>query len=405
MRGQVELYAVHQTVSQGDRARWSEPNNQWFLKIENSADGTIFEDQCDVLLSATGILNKWKWPDIPGLSSFKGKLLHSARWDQEYNFEGKTVAVVGAGSSAIQIVPSLQPVVKKLVNFIRSPTWITPEFSESLAKDGRDTRFTPEEIERFNKDKSHFLQYRKLVQNTGSSSFSLYYKGSDLQEQSMTKFANLMRERLDYNEELCEKLIPKFAVGCRRFTPGNGYLESLIKPNVQVVLTGIEEITTNGIRAADRTEHAVDAIVCATGFDCSHRPAFPVVGRNGLDLAEYWKEQPRHYMSVAAPGFPNYFILGGPNSPIANGSLISGLETEISYAFACLRKMQTENIASMDVKEEAVDDFLEHRDSLMDAMVWSGGCRSWYIPSFEISSGEREAYSSQGTRTARSTGL
>ncbi|KIW25675.1 uncharacterized protein PV07_08836 [Cladophialophora immunda] len=359
-------------------ARWSEPNNQWFLKIENSADGTIFEDQCDVLLSATGILNKWKWPDIPGLSSFKGKLLHSARWDQEYNFEGKTVAVVGAGSSAIQIVPSLQPVVKKLVNFIRSPTWITPEFSQSLAKDGRDTRFTPEEIERFNKDKSHFLQYRKLVQNTGSSSFSLYYKGSDLQEQSMTKFANLMRERLDYNEELCEKLIPKFAVGCRRFTPGNGYLESLIKPNVQVVLTGIEEITTNGIRAADRTEHAVDAIVCATGFDCSHRPAFPVVGRNGLDLAEYWKEQPRHYMSVAAPGFPNYFILGGPNSPIANGSLISGLETEISYAFACLRKMQTENIASMDVKEEAVDDFLEHRDSLMDAMVWSGGCRSWY---------------------------
>jgi cation diffusion facilitator CzcD-associated flavoprotein CzcO len=107
-------------------------------------------------------------------------------------------------------------VAKKLTNFIRSPTWITPEFSESLAKDGRDTKFAPEEIERFNKDKKYFLEYRKLVQNTGSSSFSLYYKGSDLQQQSVVKFANLMRERLGYNEELSEKLIPKFPVGCRR---------------------------------------------------------------------------------------------------------------------------------------------------------------------------------------------
>jgi cation diffusion facilitator CzcD-associated flavoprotein CzcO len=187
-----------------------------------------------------------------------------------------------------------------------------------------------------------------------------------------------------------------------------------------VVCTGVDEITPTGIRAADGTEHAFDAIVCATGFDCSHRPAFPVIGRSGQDLAESWKEQPRHYFSVAAPGFPNYFskrepgkvyftdanvpVLGGPNSPIANGSLISGLETEINYAFACLRKMQTENIASMDVKEEVVDDFLEHRDSLMDAMVWSGGCRSWYASLLETSDSEQAAYIFAGTRTARSMG-
>lgn len=107
-------------------------------------------------------------------------------------------------------------VVKKMVNFIRNPTWITPEFGESLAKDGRATTFTPEEITRFNADKKYFLEYRKLIQNTGSASFSLYYKGSELQQQAFVKFANLMEERLGHDDEMCQKLIPKFPVGCKR---------------------------------------------------------------------------------------------------------------------------------------------------------------------------------------------
>jgi hypothetical protein len=136
--------------------------------------------------------------------------------------------------------------------------------------------------------------------------------------------------------------------------------------------------------------------VCATGFDVSQRPAFPVIGREGLDLRDFWENMPINYLSVTAPGFPNYFskpfpckplffmyslavlVTGGPNSPIANGSLISGLEYEIDYAYKCLRKMQTESISSMEVKQEAVDDFLEHKDALMEKMVWTGDCRSWY---------------------------
>lgn len=215
-------------------------------------------------------------------------------------------------------------VVKHMVTFIRSPTWITPEFSETLAAQGRETRFSPEQIERFKTDKTYFLEYRKRVQNTGSSNFSLFYKRSELQKQAFKNFGRMMKDRLKGNKDLCAKIIPQFPVGCRRyggqtpliihmcsriisFTPGSGYLEALVTPNVTVVCREIECITPKGIRTVDGREFEVDAIVCATGFDTSYRPAFPVIGRNGLDLRDAWKEGPRHYLSVAAPGFPNYF--------------------------------------------------------------------------------------------------
>ncbi|RFU28612.1 hypothetical protein B7463_g7716, partial [Scytalidium lignicola] len=359
-------------------AKWSEETSLWHLKIQNDKDGSVFEDRCNVLLSATGFLNNWKWPDIPGLNKFKGKLLHSASWDQEYDFADKAIAVIGAGSSAIQIVPSLQPLVKKMFNFIRSPTWITPEFGQSLATHGRDTKFTAEEIERFNTDKNYFLEYRKKLQNDNSSIFTMHFKGSKLQRGAVENFTKLMRKRLNENEELCERLIPKFEVGCRRLTPGNGFLEALVQPNTTVVFSDIESITENGIMVKDGTHYDLDAIVCATGFDCSYRPAFPVIGRDGRQLSDFWKDEPIHYLSVAVPHFPNYFITGGPNSPIANGSLISGLETEIDYAYACVRKLQIENGASMSVTEEAARDFMEHKSKAMEKYVWSGKCKSWY---------------------------
>ncbi|KAF2094890.1 FAD/NAD(P)-binding domain-containing protein [Rhizodiscina lignyota] len=358
-------------------ATWNESSSTWKLLIENRS-GENVEDEGNVLISATGVLNQWRWPSIEGLHDFGGKLMHSARWDDSFEFHGKRVAVIGAGSSAIQIVPAIQGDVSQVISFIRSSTWITAEFAEQMASNGRETIYTPEEIERFNTDKAYFLEYRKRLARGATISYDVYRKDSALQKNAVERNKKAMRERLSNRSDLCEKVIPSFEVGCRRLTPGSGYLEALAADNSKVVFDTIERVNETGIVTKDGSQYDVDAIVCATGFDVSQKPAFPVMGRNGVDLRNFWKDAPIHYLSVAVPDFPNYFIVGGPNSTISNGSLIYGLEAAIDYAFKCTRKMQEEGISSMTVRRGPTDEFLEYRDALMQRMVWSGSCRSWY---------------------------
>ncbi|KAI8686810.1 hypothetical protein NCS56_00342300 [Fusarium sp. Ph1] len=363
----------HRVVS----AKWDAKIMKWHVNVERP-DGTTLFDTCDVLISATGPLNKWQWPDIPGLDDFKGPRLHPARWDTSLDLTGKRVAVIGAGSSALQIVPTIQPIVSKLINFIRSPTWVTLEYGHAFASEGRETKFSEAQRQTFRSDRKALLEYRKVLLDGSTKAFDLYYKGSEMQKKAFEANRELMRQRLKGHEEICERLIPNFEVGCRRVSPGHGYLEALIEPNSTAVFDGIKCINQSGILDNNGVQHDVDVIVCATGFDVSHRPAFPVLGRDGVDLRDYWAEGPIHYLSVASPGFPNYFIAGGPNSPISNVSLVMGLELAVDYAFSVVRKMQTEDIGSVEVQLEAANDFLEQRDLIMQDLVWTGSCSSWY---------------------------
>ncbi|KAM0349113.1 hypothetical protein ACHAP4_010603 [Fusarium culmorum] len=308
-------------------AKWDESSHKWNVQIEGP-DGET----------------KWQWPDIPGLESFKGLRLHPARRDTSVDLTGKRVAVIGAGSSTLQIVPTIQPVVSQLTNFIRSPTWITAEYGQAFASEGRETRFTEEQIKLFQSDKSALLEYRRKLLDGATKGFDIYYKDTDMQKQAFIANRKLMRERLQDNEEVCSKLIPDFEVGYRRVSPGNGYLESLIKPNTKAIFDG---------------------------------STFPVLGCGGQNLRDVWSQGPTHYLSVAAPGFPNYWIAGGPNAPISNVSLIMGLELAVDYAFSCVRKMQAEGIASLEVEEDAAKELMEQRDKIMKDLVWTGSCASW----------------------------
>ncbi|KAL5590061.1 hypothetical protein FOVSG1_011928 [Fusarium oxysporum f. sp. vasinfectum] len=287
-------------------AVWDEQSSKWSIKVQ-LPDGAEITDICDVLISATGPLNKWQWPDIQGLDSFKGVRLHPARWNTTVDLSGKRVAVIGAGSSALQIVPTIQPIVSKLINFIRSPTWITAEYGQAFATEGRETKFTEAQINAFKTDKAAFLEYRRKLLDGSTKAFNLYYKDTDMQKQAFQANKRLMHERLKGNKEICSRLIPDFEVGCRRVSPGHGYLEALIEPNTAAVFDGIKCINESGILDNNNIQHDVDVIICATGFDVSHRPAFPVLGLGGQDLRDFWSEGPIHYLSVASPGFPNYF--------------------------------------------------------------------------------------------------
>ena len=303
-----------------ERAAFNEGKGKWELSI-GTKDGTI-HDECDVLVSATGFLSHWRWPSIPGLHDFNGHLCHSAVWDSEYDFTGKKVAVIGNGSSAIQIVPQLVEKVERLTNFVRRATYITPGLGSAIIGGKSQHVYTEEEKQKFREDPEALKEYRKKIQAGSNRSFDMFVKQSEAQKVGRQQTANMMKSRLNDDEGLAKKLIPEWEVGCRRATPGPGYLESYTRDNVSLVSTSIDRIEADGIRTVDGQVHEFDAIICATGFDVSHRPPWPLVGLNGLSLSEAWKDEPASYMSLAAAQFPNFFMFSGKHRKVSTPNLL-----------------------------------------------------------------------------------
>jgi cation diffusion facilitator CzcD-associated flavoprotein CzcO len=359
-----------------ESAIFNEQKGKWELQVRNKEQ--VIHDECDVLISATGFLSHWRWPRIPGLHDFEGNLCHSAVWDTDYDFAGKNVAVIGNGSSAIQIVPQLVEKAKHLTNFVRSPTYITPGLGSAVIGGKTQHIYTEEEKQRFREDPNALREYRKKIQAGSNRSFDMFVKNSSAQVQARRHTAAMMKKRLNDNEDLAQKLTPEWEVGCRRATPGPGYLEAFTHDNVSLVTSPIRQIEETGIRTEDGTLHPFDAIVCATGFDVSHRPPWPLIGLNGLSLSEAWKDEPASYLSLAAAQFPNFFMFAGPNAPVGHGSLMAGLGWSADWMCQWLRKIAAEDIKYIVPKQTAVDEFNAYANEIMQTLVWSGGCQSWY---------------------------
>jgi hypothetical protein len=203
-------------------------------------------------------------------------------------------------------------------------------------------------------------------------------KGTSLQLGAKDMFHEHMKKRLESKPEIFEALIPSFSPGCRRLTPGPGYLESLTQPNVSFITSPITRISASGIHTADGNTYEIDALVCATGFKSSAPPPFPLTGVDGLTLNEKWKDRPTTYLSHSIAGFPNLLTMLGPNSAIGSGSLTKMIETVGDYIIKCIRKIQKDNIATMVVKEAREKDFTEYADAYFEGTVFAEECRSWY---------------------------
>ncbi|RFU27187.1 hypothetical protein B7463_g9146, partial [Scytalidium lignicola] len=382
-RDRAQEYGVYEHTKFNHKvvgAEWNEEAGMWTVRVENVLTGKILEDSAEVVINCTGALNNWKWPNIPGLHSFKGTLVHTARYPQYLDLTGKTVAVIGAGSSAIQIVPTIQPIVKSLLSFTRSPTWIAPQFAGHLAPNGRATTYTEEQKEKFRADPEYLREYRQEIDHAVNARFPNFYKNSPQQKIARDLVEKGMRERLaKLDATLREKLIPNFDVGCRRVTPGEGYLEALQEDNVEVVTSGIQEINHEGLVTQDGNSHPVDVIIAATGYDTSYVPPFPLIGRNGVDLRERWsKTGAEAYFTCAVPHMPNYFMVVGPNTPISNGSLMPAIEAQLEFALGFAKKIQTQGVKSVVVSQEATTEFNDHKDAVMELLTFSGNCNSWY---------------------------
>lgn len=225
---------------------------------------------------------------------------------------------------------------------------------------------------------------RKVIEDDGNLIHDSTLRGTEMQQRFMTDFATSMRQRLSSRPDLFETIVPTFAPGCRRLTPGRGYLEALVAPNVEVVSKEtIASVTEDGqgvvLAPSGRVVQGLDALVCATGFRTSAPPNFEVVGRGGLTLRERWTNpHPESYLSVMVDRFPNYLMMFGPNSAIGFGSLTKILEQECDYCVKVIRKLQKEDYASIEPRAERVQDFQKYVGAYFARTVYMDKCKSWY---------------------------
>ncbi|KAI3002567.1 hypothetical protein CBS147346_5793 [Aspergillus niger] len=349
---------------------WIEESGQWQVTATDLTTGYTVHDWCHILIHATGYLNKPAWPEIPGLADFKGTKLHSAMYDESVSLEGKNVLLIGAGSSAVQILPAIQPIVNRVKIFIRSPTWLLPDISTEAGK------FPEEQIEHFVNDPESVTALRKDNERTMNSIFTMYLKDTVLQEQAKGLLTSVMKKAFQ-DQEMEDRLIPNFSVGCKRVVPsGFRYLNTLKKENVDVVYGGVTAVTPSGCVSEDGNEHQGDIIICATGFDTSYIPRYPVIGPNGRNLQTEWAESIMGYMGIGISEFPNTFTMLGPYTPVSNGPTMVAIEAQADYICSFIDRYQTEPIHSMALKRDVCAEFKEHVGSFMQKAVWTDNCRN-----------------------------
>ncbi|OAG37135.1 hypothetical protein AYO21_08670 [Fonsecaea monophora] len=373
--GFAQRYDLHKYMKLRTKVveiNWDQSQGIWNITLQDMTTNEIWHDWAHVFINGTGILNTWKWPDIPGLHDFKGPMMHSAKWNHEVDFKGKKVGVIGTGSTSVQIIPELQKVAGHVDVFMRSPTWISPPFGASAlsALRGGDApdpgkrqyTFTDEDKKRFREDPQYYLRFRKEIEAEINVLFGMYIQGSDLQKQFRDVITKEMIRRLGPgNEKLKEFIIPKWSVGCRRVSPADGYLEALVSENVTPVFGEVDRVTAEGV-VVDGCEHRLDILV----FN----------GTKSID--EDWGSGCNMYLGVSAPRFPNYFTIVGPGATWSNGTLLPGIETTVEYSIKMIKKIQTEGILSATVKQQALDDIYQHFDEFHKGTVWHEDCRSWF---------------------------
>ncbi|KAH6988256.1 cyclohexanone monooxygenase [Ilyonectria sp. MPI-CAGE-AT-0026] len=387
LRGVSKKYGVNKYMKLDHlvkQARWNDCYAKWEVELVNTKTGENFWDTCDVLCPAVGIFNKWKWPDIEGLHDFRGKLMHSADYDTTYDLTNKNVALIGAGASGLQILPKIQPVAKQVFHYVRSRTWVLPGGIGQgvLASQGgnRKSKYLtkPEDLQRFRENPDEYRKYRHHVEHTLHRPLTFLKEGSLESKSMMEMTSKYMEKMLPNKPEAFKALVPAFPVGCRRPTPGPGYLEALNQENVLFFPGKIQRFYPSGVETANGEKHEVDAIICATGFDGLYRQHFPVYGKDGVNLQDLFNNGPQAYLSICPAKMPNYFIFLGPNGGPGIGSAIGFMESQVKFTIKAIRKIQREWLKSMVIKSSLISDFRNYADRYFKPLVFANQCNTWW---------------------------
>ncbi len=366
-------------------ARFDESTSRWTVTLR-TADGGEETLEANAIISAVGQLNRPKLPDIAGRDTFAGTAFHSARWPAGLDLTGKRVAVIGTGASAFQLVPEVAKVASRVVVFQRSAPWMVP-----------NPRYHARVSDRKRWLLTHVPYYARWYR------FLLFWPGSDglmpalvvdpewpHQERSVNAMNEMMRdiftqymaEQIGDDPALLDKVTPRYPPFIKRMLQDNGsWLGALKRPNVDLVTDRIAAITPDGVRCADGSEHRVDVIVYATGFH-ANRFLWPmeIFGRGGVSLREQWGDDPKAYLGITVPGFPNLFCLYGPGTNLAHaGSIIFHSECQVRYVMGCLAAMLRGGHAAMECRQDVHDAYYDRFEARHATLVWSHpGETSWY---------------------------
>jgi cation diffusion facilitator CzcD-associated flavoprotein CzcO len=336
-------------------ADYDEARGLWRVRL---AGGEVLE--CNVLVSAVGQLHQPQIPKIPGLERFKGRAFHSAKWDHSFDFRNKTVAVIGTGPSAVQLVPELAKEVKRLHLFQRSPGWCVPKFDRPYR--GWERRL---------------LDRLPLLHDMDR--WRVFWVGNAAKAFMRLSAAALMRMQVR-DPALRRQLTPDFPIGCKRTLLSNDWLRTLASPQVEVVSEGVQEVTADGIRSTDGKLRRVDAIVFGTGFASTEFLApMQIRGAGGQNLRQRWKDGADAYLGMSVSGFPNFYVLYGPNTNLGSGSIIYMLEQQARYVAQTVALLRDRGLRSLEVRAEVQQDYNVRLQQRSRDSVYEAGCHSWYI--------------------------
>jgi cation diffusion facilitator CzcD-associated flavoprotein CzcO len=333
-------------------ARWDETAGRW--RVATQAGETI---TADVVVSALGMFNDLNWPAIPGLDDFRGALFHSARWDDAHDLTGRRVAVIGSAASAVQLVPEIAPRVAQLHVFQRSAQWVLP-------KD--DDPYTDEQIARHVAEPELVAAARREIWDRVEATITF----SNPRMLQAATDAGLKAIAAVRDPATRRKLTPTVPYGSHRPLIANGWYPTFNRPNVELVTDPIVRIGHTGITTLDGVERPVDTIVLATGFQTTRfLSAIPVVGRDERTLAHDWRDGAQAYLGIANAGFPNLFMLYGPNTN--NGSILYMLECQLDYVVRLLQRMERDGLARAEVTDAAQRAYNARLRTEIDAVeVW-----------------------------------
>lgn len=379
------IRSITQFGTRVECAQWNEASKQWSVKVVGP-DGLEHDHEADILVSAVGILNTPLVPEIPGISTFTGVVLHTADWRDDIEVRGKRVAVVGNGASAMQLVPQIAPDVAELTVFARSKQWAAP-FPQFRRPVPPAVRYVLRTVPLY-----RFWYQQRLAWTFNDRVHSSLFKDPSwprpneslnaTNDAHRRHFTAYMKEQLGERQDLLEHVLPDFPPFAKRMLLDNGWYRTLTRPNVRLIPDRLAKVEGSTLHAANGESAQADILVLATGFRASEvLGSYEVIGNDGARLRDVWEtDNAAAYLGSTVPGFPNFFILLGPNVGSGHGgSMIRSIENQTNYMIDAIRKMTEHPAQAIEVRSEVYEAYKRKIDELHERMVWThAGASNWY---------------------------